>query len=191
MTKYFDNALYESVESSLSLMGSDISASECHGMLCGILCSEQQFDAGIWLSHAVGYGDGFSGHDLGAGHALTQLLDDTVDGFSTDDFSLQLLLPSDDHSLRLRAQALGCWCRGFLSGYGLGGLDDLKLLSDDSQGFLRDLVEIGRVDLDKVSEVDDEFAFVEICEYTRMGTLLLREENLESGGQIESGGTEH
>jgi len=191
MTKYFDNALYESVESALSLMDCDISASECHGMLCGILCTEQHFDAGIWLNHTVGYGDGFSGRDLGAGHALTQLLDETVDGFSTDDFSLELLLPSDEHSLRLRAQALGCWCRGFLSGFGLGDLTDPKSLSDDSQGFLRDLVEIGRLDADDVSEVNDEFAFMEICEYTRMGTMLLQEENLENGGQIETGGTTH
>ena len=191
MTEYFDNALYESVESSLSLMECDIGAAECHGMLCGMLCGAQHFDAAVWLGHTMGYRDDHSWSDLGAGHALTQLLADTVAGFSADDFSLQVLLPSDEHSLQQRTQALGCWCRGFLSGYGLSDVGDPKPLGDDSQGFLRDLDTIGRVDMDDVGEDDDEFAFMEVCEYTRMGAMLLREETLAMGGQNDVGSTMH
>ncbi len=191
MTEYFDNALYESVESSLSLMDCDIGAAECHGMLCGMLCGAQHFDAAVWLGHMMGYSEDYSWSDLGSGHALTQLLDDTVAGFSAEDFSLQVLLPSDENPLQQRTQALGCWCRGFLSGYGLSDVVDPSLLSDDSQGFLRDLDAIGRIDTAGAGEDDDEFAFMEICEYARMGAMLLREETLGMGGQNEAGGTIH
>ena len=192
MTEYFDNALYESVDSSLSLMDCDIGAAECHGMLCGMLCGAQHFDSGVWLGHMMGYSDDHSWSDLGSGHALTQLLAETVAGFSADDFALQVLLPSDDHSLQQRTQALGCWCRGFLSGYGLSSdAVDPTLLSDDSQSFLRDLDAIGRVETVDVDEDGDEFAFMEVCEYARMGAMLLREETLDLRGYNEVGGTIH
>lgn len=193
MTEYFDNALYESVDSALSMMDCDIGAAECHGILCGMLCSVRYFDASAWLGHTMGYHDDLAWSDLGAGHALTQLLASTMDEFAADDFSLQVLLPPDDDSLRVRTVALGSWCRGFLSGFGLGDMTDVKLLSDDSQGFLRDLVEIGRVDVvdEGEGEDDDEFAFMEICEYTRMGVMLLREESLSLSDTNEVGGTIH
>jgi len=191
MTELFDNALYESVESALTLMDCDIDAAECHGMLCGMLCGAHNFDASAWLGHTTGYLDDVSWSDLGAGHALTQLLDETTAGFSADDFSLQVLLPSDDNSLVIRIAALGSWCRGFLSGFGLSDMADIELLSDDSQGFLRDLHEIGRVDPVESDDNDDEFAFMEICEYTRMGAMLLREETLISGANDEGRGTVH
>ncbi len=191
MTEYYDTALYESVESALSLMDCDIGAAECHGMLCGILCGARHFDASIWLGHATGYQGEISLSDLGAGHALTLLLEETIAGFSADDFSLQVLLPADDHTIADRTEALGSWCRGFLSGFGLGDLDDVGQLSDDSQGFLRDLGEIGRVDAVDSDDSGDEFAFMEVCEYTRMGAMLLREEILISGATDDGIGTIH
>jgi len=191
MTEYSDTALYESVESALSLMDCDISAAECHGMLCGILCGARHFDAAVWLGHATGYQGEISLSDLGAGHALTVLLEETIAGFSAEDFTLQVLLPADDHSIAVRAEALGSWCRGFLSGFGLGDLADVAHLSDDSQGFLRDLSEIGRVDAVDSDDSGDEFALMEVCEYTRMGAMLLREETLISSAADDGIGTIH
>jgi uncharacterized protein YgfB (UPF0149 family) len=192
MTEYFENGLYESIESVLGLMDCDIGAAECHGILCGMLCGSHHFNESDWLGHTMGYNDDLAWSDLGAGHALTQLLADTVEGFSSDDFSLRVLLPSDDDSLPLRSAALGSWCRGFLSGFGLNDRVDVNMLSDDSQGFLRDLDQIGRVDsAAEEDEEDDEFAFMEICEYARIGVMLLREETLASGDEQEGGGTLH
>ena len=191
MTKYSDTALYESVESALSLMDCDIGAAECHGMLCGLLCGARHFDASIWLGHATGYQGEINLSDLGAGHALTLLLEDTIAGFSADYFALQVLLPADDHPVAVRADALGSWCRGFLSGFGLGDLAEVAQLSDDSQGFLQDLDKIGRVDAVDLDDRRDEFALMEVCEYTRMGAMLLREETWVTSAVDDGIGTIH
>jgi len=176
MTDIFDNALYESVESALSLMECDIGPAECHGILCGMLCGTRGFNSSLWLDHTTGYAEHVSFHELGSGHALTCLLEETINGFESEDFSLRVLLPDEDESVETRAQALGAWCRGFLSGFGLTEQSDLHELSDDSKGYLRDLQEIGRIEPQVGDSADEEFSLMELCEYARMGALLLREE---------------
>lgn len=194
MTELSRDALYQSVESALRLMDCDIGPAECHGILCGMLCGVQQFDPSAWLEHTTGYHGELNLTDLGSGHALEQLLSETLAGFSADDFSLHVLLPEDEYSLATRTEALGSWCRGFLSGFGLGEPAGIEQLSEDSRGFLRDLEEIGKVDVaeaDDDDDGDDEYALMEICEYTRMGALLLREET-QFMSQTERGdGTVH
>lgn len=145
-------------------------------MLCGLLCAGSGFNPAVWLNHAMGYDEILTIADLGRGHALAQLLEETLDGFEAEDFSLFLLLPGDDSPLAERAAALGSWCRGFLSGFGVAGVVDDAALSDDGRGFLRDLREIGNVDVELADGGNDEFSLMELCEYTRMGALLLREE---------------
>jgi uncharacterized protein len=191
MVEKSDSSLYEAVDSALGILDSDIGAAECHGMLCGLMCGLEHLDASLWLGHVTGYRESLSLDDLGPGHALAQLFDETLAEFAADDFSLQILLPSDDTSFAIRTEALGAWCRGFLSGFGIAELPDLGALSEDCQGFLRDLQEIGRVDsLDSDDDVD-ELALLEVCEYARMGAMLLREEALFSDRASQDIGTIH
>ncbi len=191
MIEVSESSLYQSVESALTLMDCDTGTAQCHGILCGMLCGVRHFDASVWLGHTTGYHDAVSFSDLGSGHALSQLLAETTAGFSADDFSLRLLLPDDDSPFEGRTEALGSWCRGFLSGLGLTGLGDIKQLSDDSRGFLRDLEEIGRLDSVESDDNNDEIALMEICEYTRMGALLLYEETQFAAAADQGGGTIH
>lgn len=191
MSENFNDALFDSVDSALNTMDSDIGAAECHGILCGMTCGIEHVDPAAWLGHVTGYHEYIGLDDLGAGHALIQLLDDTMSGFAADDFSLQMLLPSDDTPLIERTTALSAWCRGFLSGFGLTELADIRQLSDDCQGYLRDLQEIGRVDPQASDEDDDERSLLEVCEYVRMGAMLLREEALFSDSIQDEGQTIH
>lgn len=192
MVEKSDSSLYEAVDSALGLLDSDIGAAECHGMLCGLTCGIEHPDPSLWLGHVIGYRESLSLDDLGAGHALAQLFDETLAEFAADDFSLQLLLPSDDTSFATRTEALGSWCRGFLSGFGIAELPDLGALSEDCQGYLTDLKEIGRVEsLESDDDDADELALLEVCEYTRMGAMLLREEALFSDGASHDTGTIH
>lgn len=191
MTEYFDNSLYESVESTLSLMDCDIGPAECHGMLCGMLCATRGFDASSWLAHATGYQDPIHIDDLGRGHALNQLLEETIAGFDSDDFSLRMLLPDEEDSLEACALELGAWCRGFLSGFGVGESGDLSQLSDDSRDYLRDVQELGRIEPLVAETTEDEFSLLELCEYARMGALLLREETQFANAPAQGDETLH
>jgi uncharacterized protein YgfB (UPF0149 family) len=191
MIEISESSLYQSVEAALTLMDCDIGAAECHGILCGMLCGVRHFEASVWLGHTTGYHDDVSFSDLGSGHALSQLLSETTSGYTADDFSLQLLLPDDDSPFEVRTEALGSWCRGFLSGLGLTDLGDIRQLSDDSRGFLRDIEEIGKVEAVETDDNSDETALMEICEYTRMGALLLYEETQFAAGADPGGETIH
>ncbi len=191
MTELSNKSLYESVEFALQLMDCDIGAAQCHGILCGMLCGVKEFDPSAWLGHTMGYHDTVSPADLGSGHALAQLLNETIAGFCADDFSLEVLLPQEDCALAVRTKALGSWCRGFLSGFGLTEFRASEKLSEDSRGFLQDLQEIGRIDPEEADDDGNEFALMELCEYTRMGTLLLREEIRFIADTDPDGGTIH
>ena len=183
MSENFDDALFEAVEDALNLMDTDLGPAECHGILCGMTCGVQHIDPAAWLGHVTGYHEYIGLEDLGSGHALTQLLESTMNAFAAEDFSLQILLPPDDVPIAERTLEVSAWCRGFLSGFGLADLSDIQQLSDDCQGYLRDLQEIGRADVqasDAQEDDDDERLLLEICEYVRMGAMLLREEALFS-----------
>lgn len=179
--------LYDAVEKALNALECDIGASECHGILCGMLCSPNEFDPSIWVQHTTGQNDLCVISDEDADHALWVLLRETVNNFDPEELSLEIMLPDDDDLLGQRATALGAWCRGFLSGFGLTGLTDLEQLSTDSREFLKDLREVGRVDANDAEGETDERALFEITEYVRVGVLLVREETrfILSGGNAE------
>ena len=167
---------YEQVDRALKIYDCDIGASECHGVLCGMLCSATNFELGAWLSHTLGYQDEQAMEALAADAAMQVLFQQTLQGFDSADFSLSLLLPSDESSLAKRIEAVGAWCRGFLSGFGLNESNGSKQLGKDTQDYLRDLHEIGKVDPEALEAEGNEEALFEVQEYARMGALLVREE---------------
>ena len=144
-------------------------------MLCGMLCSPERFDAELWLRHVTGYAEAPIGSDSLPAETLAELARETQSAMNTDDFSFHLLLPADERPLSLRTAALGGWCRGFLSGFGLTR-PDMTQLSRDSREFLADIGRISQVDSREPGAEVAESSFFEIVEYTRMGAMLLREE---------------
>ena len=171
------NAEHEEIDRALKTLNCDIAASECHGVLCGMLCSAKNFQVASWLRHTLGYQDDDIGlQELAANPAMQALLGQTLQGLESSDFSFALLLPEDDCALALRVEALGGWCRGFLSGFGLSDLDQVKEMSEDTQDYLRDLLEIGKVDPQALEAEGDEASLFEVQEYARMGALLVHEE---------------
>ena len=167
---------YDKVDRVLKILDCDIGASECQGVLCGMLCSAKNFEVGNWLRHTLGYQDEQELQDLANDPAIQSLFQQTLMGFDSDDFSFSLLLPDDESALALRIEALGAWCRGFLSGFGLSDVKDTKQLGEDTQDYLRDLHEIGKVDPKALEADGNEEALFEVQEYARVGALLVREE---------------
>ena len=173
MRNFSTRSFYTSVSDALSVLESDVEPAECHGMLCGMLCSPDGFATEDWLQHLAGY----TGEDLGEAvdETLRDLLQSTVRGMDSDEFAFELLLPDDEEPLVVRTDALGGWCRGFLSGFGVAR--GATGMSHESQEFLGDLYRISQVDPAEATGEAGEQAFLEIVEYARMGAILLREEN--------------
>ena len=169
-----DENVYEAVSDALSALASDLDPAESHGVLCGMLCGTQPFEVDAWVSHLRGYPDGPELASLTADHPLLRLVASTLANLGNGDFGLQPLLPADDEALGYRAEALGLWCRGFLSGFGLQG--PVPGLTDEAREFLQDLARISQLDPDQANSEAGERDFQEIVEYARIGALMLYEE---------------
>lgn len=149
----------------------DSSASEMHGALSGMLCTNPGLAYESWLQAlfaeeigALNEGD----HDV-----LRKLYESTRAELTASDLSFELLLPDDEDSLAERARALGNWCQGFL--FGLAQQAGERHWSEESEEVLRDFAEISRLVSEGSSEEDEE-AYTEIAEYVRMGVQLIRSE---------------
>lgn len=159
----------------LGRIGNPSDPAEVHGLLCGIYCLRGDIGRDVWMLQVLG--DGYQEASREEAAVLLELFEATTRQFNDADLGLSLLLPDDDEPLSARADSLGEWCQGFMAGLGLGGIESHQGLSAEVQEFLRDLLEISRLEFD-TDEADeaDETAYAEIVEYVRMGILLVNEE---------------
>ena len=157
------------VEQWLADAGATMEAAEAHGLLCGLLSARGAVDRRLWLEHVLGEGN--------LGNAgLTALFDVTAEQLTGGDLELRLLLPADDQPLNERAVALRRWTQGFLYGIGMGGVNQ-ENLSGEVYDFLRDLLEVAKLDFDTDEATDeDEAAFFEVLEFVRLGAITVFEE---------------
>lgn len=157
---------------------------ECHGLLCGLICARRSVSQEDWVAHLYEEGsappqpsEDASPHEQG-GDVLQQLYRNTMAQIRDAEFSFRLLLPDDEQILAARTQALADWCKGFLYGLGVGGLDSEQQVPDNVEEIVRDLIEISRVyhDDEEADEEVDEASFMELSEYVRVGVMLIYEE---------------
>ncbi len=163
------------------------SPSELHGLLCGQYCAGQRPAHGAWLASAAEHMAVSQALETVAKTVLMQLYDETLAQLQSEDYSFQPLLPDDDEALEQRTQALGQWCQGFLSGYGLSGRsqDDL---SEEAASILTDFANIAQVQFDDLEDSESsEKDFLEVSEYLRMATLMLFGECSEAEASVTTG----
>ncbi len=172
---------YLALREVLLRLGAEGGASECHGILCGLLCTQGRQLGNGWLTRVLEAGDAYAGvneadlqqEDL---EMLESLYHETEQQFRELDFGFALLLPDDDSDLSERIQALAEWCRGFLYGLAAGGLD-VGSVSAEVKELLQDLTEISRAEaLQEESDEEGERACMELIEYVRLGVIFIYEE---------------
>jgi uncharacterized protein YgfB (UPF0149 family) len=89
-----------------------------------------------------------------------------------------LLLPDDEDSTVVRAEAMGHWCEGFLHGLvSEKHSEELKkrLAADPLADIIRDMLQISRASADESDETEED-AYLELVEYLRVVTQLAYEE---------------
>ena len=163
------NSPYQAFVTLLTASGHSVSPAELHGHLLGRSCAGAGFDADGWLVEAAELLAGEPQDNVR--NALIGLQEMVKGELTSDDMTVVLLLPTDDAPLTERAAALGQWCQGFLSGFGLNsqGVD----LSVEGQEVLQDLAAIAQVQ-DALEESEDgESDYMEVMEYLRVAPLLL------------------
>lgn len=178
---------YSRFDQALESIGLDLSASETHGVLCGLICAGTSQAHVEWIEEL--FRDRPSDDLLvrEARRMLGQLYLASRKQVEDEGLELVLLLPQDNVSLELRAQALVNWCEGYLYGLGMAGVSERQLVGDAKEA-LNDITEFTRLDLDALEEGENhEIAYMELQEFLRVAILLIREE-LVSAREGSDGG---
>jgi yecA family protein len=163
-----------------------LGATESHGALCGMLCAQGATEASQWMLSVLGEHEETSKGLQEVGKKLLEIHKITVEQMNDTDADFELMLPDDDEPLEMRVEALGMWCQGFVYGLAVGGIKEDTVLPEDSKELIQDILEISRAGYvadneaelatDEEDSEEDEVAFMEVCEYVRMGILLIYEE---------------
>lgn len=174
------NSQFDDISALLANIEVPISASEAHGLLCGLLSAQPSAAAkGVWLGeliNAAGIEPGSLSERTGDIKALDAWFSNVHVSLNDAEFGFNPLLPADSVALTERVRCLGDFCAGFCYGVGLGTAGRANYqLPEDTAELISDFNEIDSTagnDLDGV----DEAMLIELSEYVRVGVLLICEE---------------
>ena len=182
---------YSRFDQALESIGLDLGASETHGVICGLLCAGTSRAHIDWIENLFSDrpSDDLLVREARQMFGQLYLASRQQLGESATEFAL--LLPQDDEALQDRACALVQWCEGFLYGLGLAGIEERHLV-DDAREALHDISEFTRLDLDALEEDEtSEVALMELQEFLRVATMLIREDLTESRNNDQTTQEEH
>lgn len=150
--------------------------SECHGVVCGLLCRLPNASLDVFLG-LLNMLELVDQPGSGLKMSLEELLTASRAQLADEDMGMFVWLPDDEEILEERTMALSYWCSGFLAGLGSSGDNTLNSLSDDANEALKDVQQISTADVSDTNESEeDENAFAEIVEYIRIVILMIRED---------------
>lgn len=158
------------------------SPSELHGMLCGQLARADDFDEQTWLTGAATFLEQPRFESDEAKTLLLEMFVTTRQQLMASGFELLMLLPDDDVDICERADSLGRWCLGFVSGLGAAR----TALTEDARETLEDLEEIVQIDDQGLEDGEEnEQDLMQLVEYVRMAAIMLYSELHGQSGSPE------
>ena len=145
---------------------------EAHGTLAGALCSSRDYGLMEWLREILP--DDSPDDEALQSSVLQNIYNAMVRTLVGNDADFEPLLPDDETSLGVRADALSAWCTGFLYGLGSGTTPEPERVSVEAGEIIRDFTEITQVGVEADEENEEnEAAFAEVVEFVRVGVQLL------------------
>lgn len=172
-------SVYEPLNKTLNYVGALATASEAHGILCGILCTAPySFNDALWLKPILGemaIRDNLAEKSQQQLQLLKKYTEMQLDSL---DYEFAPLMPDDNHSLFERAQALGGWCQGFLLGFSLINTRKIETLPHNVIEFIEDISSFCRIEPieGKDEDNDSERAYMQLIEYIKVGVLTVYQE---------------
>lgn len=182
----------------LAIYEIEASASEVHGIACGLICSNTAMSTNLWSrlirdpSDTNGDTNGDTDEEVddddggNVDHGLPSALDRNLGSLmetlrlqlNSPDFEFAVMIPTDDHPADERLEALAQWCQGFSLGFFAENQREIQTLPGDAGEILRDIIEIAganpEIDGDDLDEADR--FLTEIEEYLRVSVQLIFEE---------------
>ena len=130
----------------------DVSISELHGLMTGLMTACYAPDAAGWATILEELS--FAPLPDAALTLLSEEAEDTVFQLKDKDdaYAYTPLVPDDEHDLYERVMALKQWSNGFMTGF---GITDCKISSEENE-MLTDLAKIGAIRLEDDEDFDDD-----------------------------------
>lgn len=174
---------HDELDAALKRCGANCSAGQAHGLLCSRLAIMGP-DAGLaWLDQVLEGCDADSAIHDECVSMLDTLYACTHRQLADRQSEFEPLLPQDSDSTIIRAEAIACWCEGFLHGLVSGAANDslqARLTSQPLSDIVGDMLQITRATVDDESDDEDnETAYAELVEYLRVAVQLTYEELAE------------
>lgn len=175
---HYQNLDHFALDQSLSNIGTGISASEAHGIICGVACVPDAENTS-WVGEIIDGSDPEIDSQACV-ELLVAVFESTREQLYSANFEFEPLLPDDDEALVQRGIALGEWCTGFLFGLTLAGTISLESLPKDSREVVADLTKFATIRATDSEGEEEEAAFLELVEYIRIGVILISEDFYEA-----------
>ncbi|WP_049236646.1 UPF0149 family protein [Moraxella canis] len=148
----------------------DVSISELHGIMTGIMtaCHAPDTDGWVRLLEEMS----FAMPSEAALELLTEYAEDVSFALKDKDdaYGYEPLVPDDEHELYERVLALKDWAGGYITGIGVAGVT----LSADENELIRTLMEIAAIRLDDEESLEGgEEMWLQLFEFARMVPVSL------------------
>ncbi|BCA93825.1 hypothetical protein TUM19329_01860 [Legionella antarctica] len=178
---------YDRFIESIGVLVLDISGSELHGIMCGFLCAGTDNQGETYLRTLLN--NKKDDESRSAFLAMFDVFSISQQQISNFDFEFEMLLPNENESLIDRAQAFSEWCKGFIQGLSMAGVDVDQFYDEESQDAFQHLIEFAELDTDSLDvDEEDEKALMEVSEYARMAVIRLHGDLVMN--ERERGGSE-
>ena len=163
-------ARYQVLNQTLHQQQIGVTASELHGLICGILCGGNQDES--WKTLIYDLTNEGMAYPSVLSQQTEEVYQETKTVLQNDEFDFQLLIPDDVITLFEQIDDLAGWVNHFLLGLGMV-VPKLESVKGDVQEVITDLRGIGQLGYDENEDLEAlEHAFVEVIEYVRVAALL-------------------
>ncbi len=149
-----------------------VSPSELHGLISGHLAAGVRLEPAALLQNVCDLVDLESLAHESSKVTLVDLYQQSLAMLVAQELIFELLLPDEDQPLAQRADGLGQWCQGFLTGFGLHGKQTDKSLSREAKEALADMNQIAQIAVEEEDDGSDS-DLMQVEEYVRMVVLML------------------
>jgi len=174
----------EQIKADLIKLGSELSPSEVHGTLCGVLCGKSNITVHEWLSLTLLRSSEDASQPVMSRDLLLEAVTESFKSFflatitelSDNNLNFYPLLP-EDGSEAVRLEAIAQWAQGFLMGLSIAGIKSFSEYPEEVTEFIEAMASISTAgEYDLAGDESDEEAIIEFIEFIRMGVLFMNEE---------------
>lgn len=167
---------FSKLEETLKKLGAHVGAAETHGLLTGIISMTTSGSTDRALRDALVENLDCEKPDKKQWGVLNAAGSQIKNDLNAIDCGFTMLLPNDEEKLSARIDALGFWCRGYLSGLGLAGVTQDQLHNDTVKELVQDLSQIAHVSIETDESEEDEANYMELVEFVRVAVQNIKVE---------------